>query len=68
VVCINGKITEFDRDNKPDYLAYHLHENFDHWYESLQQKISFDRMSDVSIATDGILTFSKIKKFLMMVI
>ncbi|HCN47989.1 MAG TPA: stage II sporulation protein E (SpoIIE) [Chryseobacterium sp.] len=62
VVCINGKITEFDRDNKPDYLAYHLHENFDHWYESLQQKISFDRMSDVSIATDGILTFSKIKK------
>ncbi|AYZ10957.1 hypothetical protein EGY05_02940 [Chryseobacterium arthrosphaerae] len=62
VVCINGKITEFDRDNKPDYLAYHLHEDFDHWYDSLQQKISFDRMEDISIATDGILSFSKIKK------
>lgn len=62
VVCINGIITEFDRDNKPDYLAYHLNENFDNWYESQNQKIFFDDMNDISIATDGILTFSKIKK------
>ncbi|MGN7866954.1 protein phosphatase 2C domain-containing protein [Chryseobacterium sp. 22458] len=62
VICINGKITEFDRDNKPDYLAYHLHEDFEHWYDSLQQKVFFEHMHDVSIATDGILSFSKIKK------
>ncbi|MDW9382764.1 protein phosphatase 2C domain-containing protein [Chryseobacterium sp. JV558] len=62
VVCINGKITEFDRDNKPDYLAYHLHENFEDWYFSLSQRIFFDHLDDVSIATDGISSFSKIKK------
>lgn len=62
IVCINGKITEFDRDNKPDYLAYHLHKNFEDWYGSQHQKIYFDHLDDVSIATDGILTFSKVKK------
>ncbi|HBV16088.1 protein phosphatase 2C domain-containing protein [Chryseobacterium carnipullorum] len=62
VICINGEIKEFDRDNKPDYLAYHLHENFEDWYDGLQQKIFFDHLKDVSIATDGILSFTKIKK------
>lgn len=62
VICINGKITEFDRDNKPDYLAYHLHENFEHWYIQQNQKILFDHLSDISVSTDGILTFSKFKK------
>lgn len=62
IVCINGSITEFDRDNKPDYLAYHLHENFEDWYSAQSQKIFFDDLEDVSIATDGILSFSKIKK------
>ncbi|WP_300690003.1 protein phosphatase 2C domain-containing protein [Chryseobacterium sp.] len=62
VVCVSGNITEFDRDNKPDYLAYHLHENFEDWYNSQHQKIFFDQLEDVSIATDGILTFSKVKK------
>ncbi len=62
VICINGQITEFDRDNKPDYFAYHLSSNFDDWYSSQHQKIFFDDLNDVSIATDGILTFSKVKK------
>ncbi|MDR3023313.1 protein phosphatase 2C domain-containing protein [Chryseobacterium sp.] len=62
VVCINGKITEFDRDNKPDYFAYHLHENFEDWYSAQSQKIFFNDLNDISIATDGILSFSKIKK------
>lgn len=62
IICINGNITEFDRNNKPDYLAYHLHEDFETWYSSLSQKISFDHLDDVSIATDGISSFSKIKK------
>ncbi|MCJ7935027.1 MAG: hypothetical protein MUW56_15730 [Chryseobacterium sp.] len=62
VVCIDGKITAFDHDNKPDYLAFHLSENFEEWYDQLPQKILFDNIKDISIATDGILTFSKIKK------
>lgn len=62
VICIDGKITEFDRDNKPDYLAYHLHENFEKWYAQQHQKIFFDHINDISIATDGMSTFSQIKK------
>lgn len=62
IVCINGKITEFDSDNKPYYLAYHLNENFENWYAGLHQKIFFNELSDVSIATDGLLSFSKVKK------
>lgn len=62
VICINGIITEFERNNKPDYLAYHLHEDFEDWYSGLSQKIFFDHLNDISIATDGISSFSKIKK------
>jgi len=62
LLCINGEITEFERDNKPDYLAYHLHENFDKWYAQQNQKMFFDHLTDISIATDGISTFAQIKK------
>ncbi|PWN63676.1 stage II sporulation protein E (SpoIIE) [Chryseobacterium phosphatilyticum] len=62
VICINGNITEFDHNNKPDYLAYHLHENFEDWYEKQEQRLFFKDIEDISISTDGILTFSKIKK------
>jgi serine/threonine protein phosphatase PrpC len=61
VVCINGKITEFDQDNKPDYLGYHLSEDFQALYNSFTQKILFDGMQDVSIATDGIISFATVK-------
>ncbi|MDM1556852.1 MULTISPECIES: protein phosphatase 2C domain-containing protein [Chryseobacterium] len=62
VICINGQITEFDRDNKPDYFAYHLNANFEDWYVSQTQKIFFEHLDDISIATDGILSFAKVKK------
>lgn len=62
LVCINGEITEFERDNKPDYLAYHLKENFESWYENQIQRISFNHLEDISIATDGISSFINIKK------
>lgn len=62
VVCINGDITEFDQDNKPDYLGYHLAEDYQAWYDSLNQKILFDNLHDVSIATDGITSFASITK------
>jgi hypothetical protein len=62
LVCINGKATEFDQDNKPDYLGFHLNEDFETWYLTQKQKIIFNTLQDVSIATDGILTFSPVKK------
>jgi hypothetical protein len=62
LVYINGEITEFERDNKPDYLAYHLKENFENWYENQTQKIFFNDLEDVCIATDGISSFITVKK------
>ncbi|AZA88458.1 stage II sporulation protein E (SpoIIE) [Chryseobacterium shandongense] len=62
LISINGKITEFERDNKPDYLAYHLKEDFEEWYANQTQKIFFSQMKDVSIATDGISSFTTVKK------
>ncbi|HEY8957404.1 protein phosphatase 2C domain-containing protein [Chitinophaga sp.] len=60
VINVNGKIISFDQDNKPDYLGYHLSENFDYWYESQQQKIFIPELGDISIATDGIESFTRI--------
>ncbi|MFK7771989.1 MAG: protein phosphatase 2C domain-containing protein [Saprospiraceae bacterium] len=57
--CIDGKITEFEQDNKPDYFGYHLDEDFEEWYASQNQKISAQKIQDLSICTDGIFTFQK---------
>jgi hypothetical protein len=59
VVCIDGNITEFEQDNKPDYLGYHLNEDFEEWFARQNQKIWFDNAADISIATDGIFTFQR---------
>jgi len=61
-VNINGKITEFEQDNKPDYIGFHLLEDFETFYNSQKQKIEFNSLTDVSIATDGIFTFEKLKR------
>lgn len=67
LVVINGKMTEFDQENKPDYLGFHLGENFENWYSKQTQKILFDTIQDISIATDGIFTFLKVKQVEKMV-
>jgi hypothetical protein len=59
-VNINGEITEFEQDNKPDYLGFHLSEDFETFYNAQKQKIEFNKITDLSISTDGILTFEKL--------
>ncbi|MFI0492087.1 protein phosphatase 2C domain-containing protein [Flavobacterium sp.] len=59
-VNINGKITEFEQDNKPDYLGFHLSEDFETFYNSQKQKIEFNKIIDLSISTDGIFTFENL--------
>ena len=59
-VNINGEITEFEQDNKPDYLGFHLSEDFDTFYNNQKQKIEFNKITDLSISTDGIFTFEKL--------
>ncbi|SHN11274.1 protein phosphatase 2C domain-containing protein [Chitinophaga sp. CF418] len=56
VINVNGVITVFDQENKPDYLGYHLSEDFDTWYEK-QQCIPVNALQDISLATDGITSF-----------
>lgn len=59
LVGINGEVTEFEQNNKPDYIGYHLNEDFEEWYA--KQKILISPVNDISIATDGITTFTKVK-------
>ena len=59
LVCCDGALTEFEQDNKPDYLGYHLEKGFEDWYPAQHQRLSFNNIEDLSIATDGIFTFKK---------
>jgi hypothetical protein len=58
-VDCNGIGTEFEQDNRPDYLGYHLKEDFEQWYAAQTQRLSFSDVHDLSIATDGILSFQQ---------
>lgn len=56
----NGDLHYFDQDNQPDYLGYHLQENFPSWLAKQKQCLSLEQVQDLSIASDGIYTFKKI--------
>ena len=58
LVAYNGQFIEFEQDNKPDYLGYHLAENFEEWFPQQKQRLSLQSIEDISISTDGIFTFS----------
>lgn len=57
LVQVDGKLTEYEQNDKPDYFGYHLSENFDAWFEAQEQRLSVERFQDLSICTDGIYTF-----------
>lgn len=57
LICCNGVLYEYEQDDKPDYLGYHLEENFPDWFQKQSQKLSLQQVKDVSISTDGIFTF-----------
>jgi hypothetical protein len=62
LVCINGKLTEYEQDNRPDYLGYHLGEDFETWYSKQTQTQQIDNVEDISMSTDGIFTFATFDK------
>jgi hypothetical protein len=62
LVCANGKCIEYDQDNRPDYLGYHLGEKFQDWYAAQTQILVLEAIVDVSISTDGIFTFATYDK------
>jgi hypothetical protein len=59
LICINTHYIEYEQNDKPDYLGYHLNEDFNSWYENQQQRTSMKGIKDFSLATDGIFTFKK---------
>lgn len=62
IIC-NGNISEFEQGNIPDYLGYHLEEDFEQWYLKQDQQLSFEHVKDISISTDGIFTFKDFNKY-----
>ncbi|WP_375561650.1 protein phosphatase 2C domain-containing protein [Bernardetia sp. OM2101] len=61
LICVDGKFTEYKQNNTPDYLGYHLTENFEEFYKNQQQKLSISNFEDLSISTDGIFTFKNLE-------
>ena len=57
LVVANGEYWEYDQDNRPDYLAYHLAKGFEEWWEDQEQLLSISDLKDLSLSTDGILSF-----------
>lgn len=57
LVSCDGETIEYDQDNKPDYLGYHLQEDFADWWNVQTQRIVCEDFLDLSLATDGVLSF-----------
>lgn len=57
LIQYDNNIIEWNQDNKPDYLAYHLTRNSDDWLQSIHQRVTIDNFQKLSICTDGIFTF-----------
>jgi len=57
LIHVNGKNIEYENDNKPDYIGYHLNMDKNLWFQTRTQKLSVDKINDLTISTDGIHTF-----------
>jgi len=60
MILKDGEVFEYDQDDKPDYLGYHLSEDFEEWYNRQKQTLSVNSFKDLSICTDGIFTFTNL--------
>ena len=61
LICADGKLIEYEQDDKPDYLGYHLSDDFEAWFDNQEQIVSISDFKDVSICTDGIFTFKNLE-------
>lgn len=57
LIHLNGKNIEYENDNKPDYIGYHLNMDKHLWYQTRSKKLSIEKFKDLTISTDGIHTF-----------
>ena len=61
LICKDGELIEYEQDDKPDYLGYHLTDDFESWFDKQKQKLTISSFSDLSICTDGIFTFKNLE-------
>lgn len=59
LIVQDGRRIEYDQENTPDYIGYHLAESFETWFRNQKQRLSFEKVRDLSLSTDGIFTFSR---------
>jgi len=60
-VGVKRELIEVDQDNRPDYMAYHLKEDFDEWFAQAGSTFTFQNLSQLYLATDGIGSFHPMK-------
>lgn len=56
LLVVNNNFYEVDNNDLPDYLGYHIDENFEDWYKKQTHFYQFNKVKDVSICSDGIFT------------
>ena len=61
LICVDGELIEYEQNDRPDYLGYHLADDFDIWFDNQQQKMTINNFEDLSICTDGIFTFKNLQ-------
>ncbi|MCU0445987.1 MAG: protein phosphatase 2C domain-containing protein [Microscillaceae bacterium] len=61
VIKYDAQIYELDQNNRPDYVAYHLGEDFEEWFAQQTQVFELENPQDISICSDGIATFQSLK-------
>jgi hypothetical protein len=62
LIIYDGKIIEYEQNDKPDYLDYHLNKDFEKWYNNQTQCLSVSKFQNLAICTDGIFTFKNFKE------
>ena len=61
LIVVDGIAYEYEQNDKPDYLGYHLSEEFNIWYAKQTQRLTVDKFRDLAICTDGIFSFKNFK-------
>jgi serine phosphatase RsbU (regulator of sigma subunit) len=56
-IHVNGQNIEYENDNKPDYIGYHLKMDKHLWYQTRTKKLTVNNLKNLTISTDGIHTF-----------
>lgn len=59
IIYCDGLLKEYDQENKPDYIGYHLNKPFKEFYENQNQIFNCQNIKNLSICTDGIFTFKE---------